>query len=68
MVRAFESASGKPVPYDIKPRRAGDIGACYANPAKAKQLLGWEATRGLQEMCDSMWLWQSKAALKELQG
>lgn len=63
MVRAFESASGKPVPYDIKPRRAGDVGSCYANPAKAKELLGWEATRGLQEMCDSMWLWQSKAAL-----
>jgi cysteine synthase B len=63
MVRAFESASGKPVPYDIKPRRAGDIGTCYANPAKAKALLGWEATRGLQEMCDSMWLWQSKAAV-----
>ena len=60
MVRAFESASGQPVPYDVKPRRAGDIGTCYANPAKAKQLLGWEATRGLQEMCDSMWLWQSK--------
>ncbi|MCA0212312.1 MAG: UDP-glucose 4-epimerase GalE [Proteobacteria bacterium] len=60
MVRAFESASGKPVPYDIKPRRAGDVGSCYANPAKAKELLGWEATRGLQEMCDSMWLWQRR--------
>jgi UDP-glucose 4-epimerase len=62
MVRAFEAASGKPVPYDIKPRRAGDVGSCYANPAKAKALLGWEAVRGLQEMCDSMWLWQSRGS------
>jgi UDP-glucose 4-epimerase len=63
MVRAFESASGKPVPYDIKPRRAGDIGTCYANAGKAKELLGWEATRGLQEMCDSMWLWQQRGKI-----
>lgn len=64
MVRAFEAASGKAVPYDIKPRRPGDVASCYANAGKAKEVLGWEATRGLQEMCDSMWLWQSKAALK----
>jgi UDP-glucose 4-epimerase len=58
MVRAFEAASGRPVPYDIKPRRAGDVASCYANPAKAAQRLGWKATRGLQEMCDSTWRWQ----------
>ena len=58
MVRAFEAASGRPVPYDIQPRRAGDVASCYANPAKAAQQLGWKATRGLQEMCDSTWRWQ----------
>lgn len=68
MMRAFEEASGKPVPYDVKPRRAGDVAACYANAAKAQQLLGWEAKRGLQEMCDSMWLWQVGTALKEQRG
>ncbi len=59
MVRAFEAASGKPVPYDIKPRRAGDVASVYANPATAAKLLGWQATRGLQEMCDSTWRWQT---------
>ncbi|MBX3588559.1 MAG: UDP-glucose 4-epimerase GalE [Ramlibacter sp.] len=59
MVRAYERASGLPVPYDIKPRRAGDVASCYANPAKAAHLLGWRATRGLEEMCESTFRWQS---------
>lgn len=60
MVKAFERASGRPVPYDIKPRRSGDVASCYANPAKAAALLGWEAKRDLEVMCDSTWVWQSR--------
>ncbi len=59
MVRAFEHASGKPVPYQVAPRRAGDIAACYADPSQALALLGWRAERGLQAMCDDAWRWQS---------
>lgn len=59
MVRAFEQASGKPVPYKVAPRRAGDIAACYADPAQALALLGWRAERGLQAMCADAWRWQS---------
>ena len=59
MVRAFEQASGKPVPYKVAPRRAGDIAACYADPAQAQTLLGWRADRGLDVMCADSWRWQS---------
>ena len=59
MVRAFEKASGKPVPYRLAPRRAGDIAACYADPALARTLLGWQAGRGLDAMCTDTWRWQS---------
>ena len=59
MVRAFEQASGRPVPYEIAPRRPGDVATCYADPARARELLGWEATRGIQEMCADAWRWQS---------
>ncbi len=55
VVKAFEKASGVPVKYEIKPRRPGDIAECYADPAKAKELLGWEATRGIEEMCEDTW-------------
>lgn len=55
VVRAFEKACGKPVKYEIKPRRPGDIAECYANPKKAKELLGWEAARGIDEMCADAW-------------
>jgi UDP-glucose 4-epimerase len=60
LVKAFEKASGKKIPYDILPRRAGDIDCCYANPAKAKKELGWEAELGLDKMCEDTWRWQSK--------
>ena len=60
MVRAFEQASGRPVPYEIAPRRPGDVATCYADPARARELLGWEATRGIQEMCADAWRWQSQ--------
>jgi UDP-glucose 4-epimerase len=59
MVRAFEHASGKPVPYKVGPRRAGDIASCYADPAHAMSLLGWRAERDLSSMCADAWLWQS---------
>jgi UDP-glucose 4-epimerase len=60
VVRAFERASGRPVPYQIAPRRPGDIGACYADPSLARELLGWEAKRGIDEMCADSWRWQSQ--------
>lgn len=59
MINAFEEASGKKVAYTIKPRRPGDIATCYADPALAKEKLGWEAQRGIQEMCEDGWRWQS---------
>lgn len=60
MVKAFEKASGRPVPYEIVARRPGDVAACYADPARAKELLGWKAERGLAEMCEDAWRWQSQ--------
>jgi UDP-glucose 4-epimerase len=59
MVRAFERASGRPVPYDVVARRPGDIGSCYADPTLARQELGWQALRGLDAMCADSWRWQS---------
>lgn len=59
VVKAFEKACGKPVPYVIQARRPGDIATCYAQPSKAKAELGWEATRGIDEMCEDTWRWQS---------
>jgi UDP-glucose 4-epimerase len=59
MVRAFERASGKPVPYQIVARRPGDIAACYADPALAKAELGWTAERDIAQMCADSWRWQS---------
>ena len=58
VVSAFHEASGQEIPYEISARRTGDIGACYANPAKALAELGWQATRGLAEMCEDSWRWQ----------
>jgi len=59
MVKAFEKASGKKVPYTIAPRRAGDIAKCFADPSYAKEILGWEATKDVDEMCEDSWRWQS---------
>ena len=55
MVRAFEKATGKDVPYKIAPRRSGDIATCFADPKKAREELGWEATRTLEDMCRDSW-------------
>ena len=59
MVTAFEKAANKLVPYEVKPRRAGDIAACYAAPEKALSELGWKAERGIDEMMEDTWRWQS---------
>jgi len=60
VVKAFEAASGRKVPYAMHPRRPGDIAACWADPAKAKAELGWVATRDLKTMCEDTWRWQSQ--------
>ncbi|MBU1668541.1 UDP-glucose 4-epimerase GalE [bacterium] len=60
MVKAFEKASGKKVPYQIAPRRAGDIATCFADPSYAKKILDWEATKGIDEMCEDSWKWQRR--------
>ena len=59
MVRAFEAASGRKVPYRIVGRRPGDIAACYADPSLAKELLEWQAQYGIEEMCRDAWRWQT---------
>ncbi len=58
IVRAFEQASGRPIPYKITARRAGDIAQCWADPGLAHELLGWKAKRGLEQMCADAWRWQ----------
>ncbi|MBR0456687.1 MAG: UDP-glucose 4-epimerase GalE [Firmicutes bacterium] len=60
VVNAFERATGVKIPYSIKPRRAGDIAACYSDPSKAEAELGWKARYGIEEMCRDAWNWQSK--------
>jgi UDP-glucose 4-epimerase len=60
MIDAFERASGKQIPYQFAPRRPGDVAVCYASPEKAKKILGWEAKRGLDEMCRDLWHFQMK--------
>ena len=60
MVKAFESASGKTIPYRITNRRSGDIGASYGDPGKAFRELGWKAELGLDRMCEDSWRWQSQ--------
>ena len=60
VIHAFEKACGHKLPYSVKPRRAGDIAACYADASKAKKELGWSATLGIDEMCASLWKWQTQ--------
>lgn len=58
LVRAYETASGRSVPYEIVPRRPGDIAACWADPTLARDTLGWEAKLDLARMCEDSWRWQ----------
>ena len=60
VVKNFEAATGVKIPYSIKERRPGDIASCYADAAKAKEELGWEAQYGIKEMCEDSWRWQSQ--------
>lgn len=62
VVRAFAAAGGRSVPYRIVARRSGDIAQCYADPSLAREVLGWRATRSLDEMCTDTWRWQRWAA------
>lgn len=58
MIRAFSEASGRDIPYEIKPRRGGDVTICYADTKKAEREMGFKAQRGVQEMCADSWRWQ----------
>lgn len=60
MVKAFSEVNGVPVPYRIAPRRPGDIATCYADPTKSREVLGWVATRGLEDMVRDSFRWQSQ--------
>ncbi len=58
VIRAYEKASGRPIPYEIVGRRTGDIASCFADPSLAKSILGWSTQFGLDEMCAHSWNWQ----------
>jgi UDP-glucose 4-epimerase len=58
VVKAYEAASGRQIPYEIAPRRPGDIDASYADPSLAQRMLGWRAVRGIEQMCADSWRWQ----------
>jgi len=60
VLHAYERACGKTLPYVVDPRRPGDIAVCYADPKKAREEMGWEAKRDLDDMCASSWKWQSE--------
>lgn len=58
IVKTFSKVNNVEIPYQIKPRRAGDIAECYADPTKAKEVLGWTAEKTLEDMCRDSWNWQ----------
>ena len=59
VIHNFEEASGIEIPFDFKPRRAGDVPMCYSDPSKAERELGWKAERDLRRMCEDSWRWQT---------
>jgi UDP-glucose 4-epimerase len=59
LVEGMSKATGKPVPYEIAPRRPGDVASVYADPSTAEKLLKWKAELGVTEMCEDTWRWQS---------
>lgn len=60
VIRSFEAASGRAVPYRVVGRRPGDVAACWADPSRARELIGWAPRRDLDDMCRDAWLWQSE--------
>ena len=60
LIAAFGKAAGKDIPYKIAPRRAGDVGSCYATAEKANKLIGWFAEKSIEEACEDSWRWQSQ--------
>jgi UDP-glucose 4-epimerase len=60
IIKNFEKACGKKIPYVIAPRRPGDIPTCYSDPSKAERELGWKAQYGIEKMCEDAWRWQSQ--------
>lgn len=60
IIKAFDKACGKDLPYVIDPRRPGDVAECYSDPSKAEAMLGWRAEKGIEDMCTDAWNWQSK--------
>ena len=63
MVRTFQEVNGVKVPYEVVPRRPGDIATCYADPGKSEKVLGWKACHTLADMCRDSWLWQRKSPM-----
>jgi UDP-glucose 4-epimerase len=61
LIATYEDVSGRPVPYEVVDRRPGDVAANWADPAKAKRVLGWHTTRDLSQMCEDSWRWQQGA-------
>ena len=61
LISAYETASGQPIPYEIMPRRAGDVAANWANVGKARKAFDWKAKRGLEDMCIDSWRWHQNA-------
>jgi UDP-glucose 4-epimerase len=68
MIKAFEIASGQPIPYEIVARRSGDLAEYYADPKLAKQLLAWEAQFDIDRMCQDTWRWQESSSLNKSKG
>ncbi len=64
MIKAFEKASGRQIPFRVAPRRPADVASCFADPEKARRLLNWAAVRSLDEMCESTWKFQQSISLK----
>ena len=60
VITTFENVTGKKIPYEIVGRRSGDIDSCFADPSNAKKILNWESSKGLEEMCEDSWRWQSR--------
>lgn len=66
LINSFASVSGRAVPYKMAKRRPGDIAQCYADPAMARKVLGWQATRNIEQMCADAWHWQENAQIQDL--